>query len=85
MEDILINGKRIPPSKIITIIGLAFGLAWILIFLGLWIYQTEFQDYVIVSFQESNQIIKYVEWGFGSLAAICIIKQIKTEVNNCAE
>ena len=82
-------GKSIPVNwvfglkKGVCIIGLAFGLAWILTFLGLWVYRTGIQDNSIVTFQEQNPIIKYSEWILGLLAAVIIIKQIKSEVDKC--
>jgi hypothetical protein len=67
----------------INIIGLSFALAWILVFLGLWVYRTGIQDHTIVTFYEQNLIIKYSEWMMGTLAVVVITKQIKEELDKC--
>lgn len=65
----------------LRILGLVSALAYILIFLLMWI-AANVGGYTYFSGGEPNPYIKYPEWFFGIIGVITLIDILKSELDN---
>jgi len=68
--------------SILKLSGIIFALGYLMVFLGLWIYQTGFQSYIYIVVGEPNLFIKYGEWILGIIAILYLIMAGKNEADN---
>ena len=67
--------------RLLKILGLISILGYMIVFLSIWIYHTEINNYIYIQVGEPNLFIKYSEWIFGLLGITVMIPIIKKELD----